>query len=352
MKRCPKLTNNQIQQLHHVIQDKRYSSRETRRAQAIIMLDAGTHYGTIAMLTGYEREYVFKLRKRFLQHGIITIEDKQKKNPKELLTKRQREELIHTVRAKTPNECSRYYNSDYWTASTLAEYIKRVYNVLYKSKTSLYIIFRQAKFSYHKPGTVSERRDEQEVQKWREQAQKRIQHAWSDRDTIILAEDEMNLSTQTTVQKIWLREGEYPKIEVARKRESRSIYGFLNIKTGREHGFKAAWQNMYITARILKKVRRLYPKKKILLLWDKAGWHKGRIAQNVIEKDQNIETLYFPTAAPEQNPQEHVWKNGRSHVTHNAFITNIDKTTNEFVKYLNTTTFPYALVGFKCHNPQ
>ena len=56
-------------------------------------------------------------------------------------------------------------------------------------------------------------------------------------------------------------------------------------------------------------------------------------------------TMYFPTAAPDENPQEHVWKSGRSEVSHNAFIQNIDVAADSFVDYLNTTKFPYSLVG-------
>lgn len=347
MKRCPKLTNNQILQLKEVIKDKKYSSKEIRRAQAIIMLDAESDPDTTNLLTGFKREYVFHIRKQYFNHGVSGIEDKQKKNPKELLTKTQRSKLIKTIKDKTPNECDRYYNSDYWTTGIVAEYIKRIYNVTYKSKTSIYLVFRQSKFSYHKPSRVYERRNEQEVQEWRKKAQKQVKQAWKEKYTVILTEDEMSLSTQTTVQKIWLPQGEYPKIDVATKREARSIYGFLNIKTGQEHAFKTEWQNMYITAKILKKIRKIYPTQKLLLVWDKAPSHKGSKAQEVIEKDKNIETIYFPSAAPEQNPQEHVWKSGRSNVTHNWFIKDIDKATNTFVNYLNNTTFPYELLGFR-----
>ncbi|OGY76558.1 MAG: hypothetical protein A2240_03835 [Candidatus Jacksonbacteria bacterium RIFOXYA2_FULL_43_12] len=347
MKRCPKFTNNQIVQLQGVIKDKKHSSRETRRAQAIIMLDAEADLAMINILTGFKREYVFRIRKNYLELGLKALVDKQKKKLKELLTKTQREELIKTIKGETPNECDRCYNSDYWTTGIVAEYIKRTYDVEYKSKTSFYVIFRQAKFSYHKPGREYERRDEQEVQEWRKQAQKRIKQAWEEEDTVILTEDEMSLSTQTTVQKIWLPQGMYPKIEVAKKREARSIYGFLNIKTGQEHAFKTLWQNMYITAKILKKIRKAYPTQKLLLLLDKAPSHKGYKAQEIIEKDEAIEIIYFPSAAPEQNPQEHVWKSGRSQVTHNEFVKDIDKATNKFVNYLNHTTFPYELLGFR-----
>lgn len=346
MKRYPKLTNNQIGQLQSIIRNPDFTKDEARRAQAVILLNSETDPIVSITLTGYSEKHAYKLRKLYFTEGIHAITDKRKPKAKELLRRKQREEIIQTVQRKTPNECDQYYNSDYWTTGLLGEYIKRTYHVAYKSKTSIYIIFRQAKFTYHKPSRVYERRNEQEVQEWRNEAIKQVQETWKDKNTIISTEDEMQLSTQTTVQKIWLREGEYPKINVSSKRESRSIYGFLNIKTGQEHAFKTKWQNMYITAAILKEIRKVYPTQKLLLLWDKAGWHKGSVAQTFITEDSNIETIYFPTAAPEENPQEHVWKSGRSEMSHNRFIENIDEATDSSVAYLNATHFPYSLLGF------
>lgn len=347
MKHCPKLTNNQIQQLQSIIRSPEYTKCEGRRAQAVMLINSATDPCVITTLTGYSEKHAYKLRQSYLKNGIYAITDKRKPKAKELLTRRQREEIAETVKTKTPNECDPYYNSDYWTTGILGEYVQRTYGVMYKSKTSVYLIFRHAQFSYHKPGRVYERRNEQEVHEWRIKAKKQVEAVWNDQSTVVLTGDEMHLSTQTTVQKIWLPQGEYPKIEVSKKRESRSIYGFLNIKTGQEHAFKARWQNMYITADILKELRKIYPTQKMLLLWDKAGWHKGKVAQEFIKEDGHIEPLYFPMSAPEENPQEHVWKSGRSQITHNVFIKDIDKTTDEFIFYLNNTAFPYALLGFR-----
>ena len=344
MKRSPKLKKEQIQELNTFIKTGDRSGREVRKAQAVLLLNEDVRAEAITAVTGYKRRQVFTLRKRYHTEGIPALEDKRKGKPKELLTRQQREDLLEKLQNTTPENYG--YQNDYWTTSILANYIRRQYEVQYKSKTSYYLIFRQAKFTYHKPGRVSARQNPQEVAEWREKTEKHIAKAWNDSHAVILVEDEMHLSNQTTVQKIWLPKGEYPRIEVARKRDARSIYGFLNIKTGIEHAFKTNWQNMYVTAEILPKVRALYPQKKILLLWDQAGWHKGAEAQKIIKKDKTIETIYFPTAAPEENPQEHVWKNGRSHISHNACMQDIDKTTDEFVTYLNTTKFPYSLLGF------
>lgn len=347
MRRSPRLEKDQRQALARLINDHGRSARECKRAQAIMMVDRQMAIPEITEMTGLGRSQIFNLRKQYANAGITAITDKKKKNPKELLTAGQRKLIIETIKTKTPNGCDPYYNSDYWSTGILGEYIKRTYNVRYKSKTSVYLVFRQARFSYHKPGKVSDRRSNEEVAEWRIDAGKRIAKAWDDPNVVILAEDEMHLSTQTTVQKIWLPKGEYPKIEVYQKRKSRSVYGFLNVKTGAERAFKTDWQNMYITAAIIPEIRKLYPNKKILLIWDQAGWHRGIEAQRAIERDGNIDQIYFPTAAPEENPQEHVWKSGRSQVTHNTFIQDINAATDAFVTYLNTTRFPYALLGLK-----
>ena len=345
--RCQKLTTNQRQELLTIIGDNRGSAREIKRAQTVILIDGEADGDTIMTLTGYNRVYAFRLRKSYLTLGIVAIKDKRQKKQKELLTKNQREALVEMVKTKKPRECDTLYDSDYWTTGMLGDYIKRTYQVEYKSKTSLYLLFREAKFTYHKPGRVYERRDQGAVDAWKKEVFPILKKAWTEPNTVILTEDEMHLSSQTTVQKIWLPQGEYPQIKVTKKRESRSIYGCLNIKTCTEHAFKTEWQNMYVTAAILPKLRAIYPNKKILLVWDKAGWHKGIEAQKVIQADGHIDTLYFPSAAPEENPQEHVWKKGRSQITHNAFIQNIDTTTDDFVSYLNSTKFPYALLGLK-----
>ncbi|MBI5452446.1 IS630 family transposase [Candidatus Gottesmanbacteria bacterium] len=339
---CPKLTTIQIGTLKDLISHNNGSSREIKRAQAIIMIDKEKDVADISEITGFGRSQIFELRKKYLLFGITAIEDKRKKSPNELLTRRQRMEVIRALQSQTPNDYG--YDCDYWTTGILADWIKRQYDVQYKSKTSFYLIFRQAKFTFHKPGRVYEKRNEQEVKQWQEKTKPVVEKAMRESNTVVLVEDEMSLSAATTIQKIWLPQGQYPKIEVSSRKESRSIYGFLNIKTKQERAFKTKWQNMYITCDVLKKLRKIYPTQKILLIWDQGPWHRGSKAQEFIKADDNIQTIYFPRGAPEENPQEHVWKNGRSQVSHNRFIQKIDATTDEFVHYLNSTQFPYSFL--------
>lgn len=341
MNKYEKLKQNQINELNNVIISPKSSSVEVRRAQAVLLLNKGDDPG---MITGYGRRQCFNIRRAYYAKGLAGIEDKRKNNHKALLTKAQREEIISVLKTKAPKDFN--YESEYWATGLLGHYIEKTYKVKYKSKTSHYLLFKQAKFTFHKPGQVYQKHNEQETLEWRTTNEYRIKEALNDSNTVVLCEDEMVLSQKTTFQKIWLPKGEYPKILVSNKKEARSIYGFLNIKTGKETAFKTAWQNMFITAEVLGKLRQVYPTEKILLLWDGPGTHRGKEVAKFLENDGNIDVIYFPRYSPEQNPQEHVWREGRKQVTHNKYIENIDATTDEFVNYLNTTRFHYRLFGF------
>lgn len=342
MKKCTKLDQNQQDDLECFIKDKNHSSKEIKRAQVVLMLDKELKIDIIKHVTGYSRRRSYAIRKQYTSKGLPAIEDKDRKNLKELLTKRERDEVTKIVQTKTPRDYR--YDTDYWTTGIVGAVIKSEYKVTYRSKTSIYLIFKQAKFTYHKPDRKYQARNEQEIEQWKKDSEIKVKKALTETNTIILTADEMSLSTQTTIQRVWLPRGEYPRIEVATKRDARSIYGFLNVKDGTEHAFKTKWQNMYITCDVLGQLRKAYPTQKLFLIWDKAPWHKGSKSQQFIKEDGNIETLYFPRAAPEENPQEHVWKSGRSKITHNEFIDDIDQATDKFVAYLNHTKFHYSFL--------
>ena len=342
MKRQEKLKDNQITELKEYLRTSE-SKKEAYRIQSVLMVNRDVDIEVIQEMTSFSRSQIFALRAKYLNKGIASIEDPARHNPKELLNKKDRDEIIETIKTKKPEDIG--YHSEFWTTRIVGDWIKKKYKVKYKSKTSVYLIFRKASFSYHKPGRVYHQRNEQEVIEFREKASKILTKALKEENTVVLCEDEMVLSTQTTFQKMWLKKNEYPKIEVSNDKKARSVYGFLNIKTGAEHAFKTDWQNMFITVGVLKKLRKKYPQEKLLIFWDGAGWHRGSEVKKFIEKDNHIEIIYFPRYSPEENPQEHVWKSGRANVTNNQFIEDIDEATDDFVKYLNKTKFKYSLLG-------
>jgi transposase len=339
------LNDSQLNDLKAFSKDKETTKIESLRVQAILMLNKRLETEIIEEFTGFKRSSIFALRNKYLKHGIDGIRSKRKKKPRGILTKNQRVQVVEVLKKQLPRDYG--FDEDFWTTWSLGHLIHEQYGVKYKSRTSLYLIFKEAHFTFHKPGKVYKKRDNQQVETWKQQVKPVLEKAWHDNNTEIFAEDEMILSSVTTFQKVWLPAGEYPKIEVTSKREKCSFYGFLNIKTGREIAFIKEKQNMYVTTEVLQKLRSAYPKKKILLFWDNAGWHKGSAVQDFIAADNNIEIINFPPYAPEENPQEKVWKAGRKAVSHNRYIEKIQHIANEFAEHLNNNFFEYSLLGFK-----
>lgn len=345
MRLLPRLSEEQVKKLE-VFAKKTKDIKAFKRAKAILLLNNQTEIAFISGYTDYSRSQIFSLRLQYIQKGIKAVETTRKGEPKRLLTKKQLKEIVETVKTKKPKDVGFHESFDYWSTGVLGKYIEDTYGAVYKSKTSYYLLFKQARFTYHKPGRVYQKHDQEKVDQWRKENYEKVEKAWNDSATIILCEDEMKLSTQTTFQKIWLPVNEYPQVEINNTKEGRSIYGFLNAKTGQEHAFKTSWQNMYITKEQLQKLRKIYPTEHVLLLWDGPGSHKGKEVTQFLAQDGNIEVIYFPPYAPEENPQEHVWREGRKEISHNHFIENIDKATDNFVNFLNTTKFPYKLLDF------
>jgi transposase len=337
------LKQKQKDELEHVIRTSKKTG-EVLRAQTILMLDEGDSHVKVKRMTGFSKTHAFHLRRIYMENGMDSLKDKREGKPKRLLTKKQREEVIKTITTKTPKDCG--YVSEHWSTNLLGEWIKKKFKVEYQSKTSLYLVFKQAKFTYHRPGQAYDLRDEEAIKTWKTKNTPLLKQFWKEKDTVVLCADEMILTTTTTIQKVWLPQGEFPTITCKTGgRKRKNVYGFLDLKTGDEHSFKTDLQNMYVTVDILKKVRRIYPTRKIILYWDNAGWHRGSAVREWIKQDGNLKVVHFPTYAPELNPQEHVWKSGRSAVTHNRYIDDIDSATDELIVYFKKMRFCYSLLG-------
>lgn len=340
MKKSNLFTLEQIGELQALINNKESSKAEALRAQAALLINVRAGKEQIEMLTGFDEKYAYKLRKRYLNKGVNALTDKRKPKQRALLTRGQRVQIAKALKEMTPREFG--FKEDFWSTAILGWVIKEQYGVQYKSKTPLYLLFKEAKFTYHKPDHKYHKRNQDDVNNWKITMEPIIQSAYADEETVVLVADEMILSTQTTFQKIWLPQGEFPKIDISNKRARRCIYGFLDIKTGREYAFKTEKINSEETCKILNQIGHVYKDKKIVLVWDGAPWHRSDMIKEFLASTKfSFQLFRFPPYAPDENPQEHVWKAGRSKATHNKFIENIDKASDEFVKYLNDTIFDY-----------
>lgn len=66
--------------------------------------------------------------------------------------------------------------------------------------------------------------------------------------------------------------------------------------------------NAEASALFLQKLLTAIPEAPLILLWDRAPWHRGSQITENLDPNPRLQIIPFPTAAPDLNPQEHVWK--------------------------------------------
>jgi transposase len=320
-----------------------------KRAMAVLLLEADSD----VTLTGYTAKHAERLRRDFKRSGTAVFEDKRKSNRERVLTRAERTDVIAALQGKQPKDVIDSCGDEHWSTYWLGRYIETLTGKQYKSKTSHHLLFREAKLSFHLPGRRYEKADAEKTDAWvkrQSDGRSRLMRAWNDSETVVFCEDEMVLTSGTTLQKVWLPQGQYPPvIETNSTRKRKSFYGFLNLKTGKEHTFVTDWQNMYITVEVLNQLRQAYPTQQLLIVWDNCGWHRGSEVMKWVRRDKHTKLLFFPAYAPELNPQEHVWKTGRKAVTHNKYITDIEQAAKDFATHTTNRTFSYGLCGLRPH---
>jgi transposase len=158
-------------------------------------------------------------------------------------------------------------------------------------------------------------------------------------DTVFLAEDEAGLYLQATTCHVWAAIGQTPIVRADPGRAKTNFYGTLNLCTGQEVAMRSDLMNAEVSAQYLEIILKTNPEVPIILFWDRAPWHRGKPIDQVLEKHPRLEIIFFPTASPDLNPQEHVWKAVRKEVSHNHLEAKLPELADRFLNKLNSSTF-------------
>ena len=169
-------------------------------------------------------------------------------------------------------------------------------------------------------------------------------------NTVFLAGDEAGLYLQATTCRVWSPTGQTPIVRADPGRAKTNFYGALNLQTGQEIAMPSDLMNAEVSAQHLELLLEANPDVPILLFWDRAPWHRGKPIDQVLEEHPRLEIIFFPTASPDLNPQEQVWKAVRKEVSHNHLETRLSKLADRFLNKLNLSTFKSSFLDRYAYN--
>ena len=162
-------------------------------------------------------------------------------------------------------------------------------------------------------------------------------------DGVIRALDEMSLYFQATLTRVWSPVGQTPITWVTPQRDHIHFYGALNVVSGQDVVLSLPRLDSENTIHFLEHVASCFPGQAVLLLWDRAPWHKGK-ARQFVETHQQFDMIYFPPACPDLNPQEHVWKQTRDAVGHLCDYRHLADLRRTFQAHLDNTLFQFVWI--------
>ncbi len=157
--------------------------------------------------------------------------------------------------------------------------------------------------------------------------------------TVFLAGDEAGLYLQATTYHVWSPTGQTPVVRADPGRAKTNFYGTLNLQTGQEIAMRSDIMNAEVSAQHLELILETNPDTPIILFWDRAPWHRGQPIDKVLEEHSRLEIIFFPTASPDLNPQEHVWKMVRKAISHNHLEVRLPELADRFLNKLQSTSF-------------
>lgn len=258
------------------------------------------------------------------------------------LTREQKEEIKQTL-SQPPSDHG--LSKEFWDVPTLRGYVAATFGVAYESDQSYHYLLRFSRLSFKYPDTFDIHRDEQAIAKRIQEIREDIAPLLKDPQWEVYASDETGLQLEALTKKAWLKKGEKTIIKTERSKQKQNYLGFLNLTTGKCSLYHIArGQQTYILSATKKHIAKS-PGKKICIIWDNGSFHKGKLLIEALKRGQPLERVHLislPPYAPDTNPIEHVWREGKQ-ATANHQFKDFHDTKRAFEQKINGRKFNYTI---------
>lgn len=259
------------------------------------------------------------------------------------LTRSQKEEIRQILQSPPSDQ---KLPKEFWDVPQLKKYVQAAFGVVYESEQSYHYLLKFSNLSFKQPDVFDSKRDDIQVRKRIIEIRKEVMPLMKHEEWVVLASDETRIMLEAITRRAWLRQGERTVLKVERSNESQYYVGFLNLKTGRDHIKALHWGNQKEIIKALEEVtQKLYPDKRICIIWDNVSFHKGKELRKKLKKGSSLEKIHlinFPPYAPDCNPQEQVWNISKAHIANRQFRT-FAGTKRSFHRFISTKSFDYTI---------
>lgn len=313
------------------------------KAQAIIMRSQGMFILAIAEALFVSERTVERWIKDFSQKRMASIFSGRIGNEYAAKLTGEQKKEIKKVLGQKPSVYG--LSKEFWDVPQLKKYVYARFGQVYETDRSYHFLLEFGNLSFKVPDKFNVRRNEQKIAVRMEQIYEEILPYMEDPNWEVFCSDETRMQLEAITRRAWIKKGEKTVLKVERSDDYQNYLGFLNQKTFQCHIVEIAWGRLTEIIRATGEFIKLYPNKKICIIWDNATCHKGILMREALATGGLLERVHLvnlPPYAPDHNPIEHVWNTVKDKLANNQ-DRDFEETKRKFMTLTNSQLFPYQI---------
>lgn len=303
----------------------------------LLLIREGKPFQDIATLLNISIRTVYNWLGEFMLRRFCWLLDHhyQGRGRKPRLTQQQKDELYQIIE-KGPLAYG--FDCGIWNSAMIVIVIENKFGVTYNPRYVCYLLQKMG-LSYQKAKFVSDKLDDEEHQKKREEWDNKTWPGILDKakslKAVILFGDEVSFAQWGSLARTWAPIGQQPTVKTCGKRKGMKIFGVIEFKNGGFVYMECDGKfngNSYVQFLELILSKYACP---VILIEDGAPYHNGAVVKTFKEEMERQDRLFIyrlPSYSPDKNPIEKLWKKTKADATHCKYFPTFDDLRSAVIK--------------------
>jgi transposase len=280
--------------------------RLARRANALVLLDAGWNCEKVATALFLDDDTIRKWHGMFLEDGFDGLLRFEAGGSACRMSGEQQVKLKAWVSAALPR-----------STRQIGAWIEAEFGLVYEGRSGLIALLNRLGLAYQKPQVIPRKLDEKKQRDFIE-SYERLLNSLPGNEAVLFV-DAVHPTHAVRSAGCWGPACEKLAIEQTSGRQRINIHGAIDLETGQTRMIEVETVDAISTIRLLQSIEMHNPLLALIHVYlDNARYHHARLVQDwLAQPGRRIRLHFIPSYCPHLNPIERLWGLLHKHVTHN-----------------------------------
>jgi len=294
------------QDLTELARDGSAAHRLARRANALVLLDAGMSCEAIAKVLLLDDDTVRSWYQLYQEDGIEGLASFGYEGSACRLGVEQQAKLKAWITETLPR-----------TTREVGAWVEQECGIAYQGRSGLVALLHRLGMEHRKPKAVSRKLDPEKQAAFIKKYEDLLNHL--DADEAVLFLDAVHPTHAVRPVGCWAPKDTPIAVEQTSGRQRLNIHGAIDLETGKTQMLEAETIDAASTIKLFIALSAMYPRKRVLHLFlDNARYHHAKLVQAwLAQPGCRIKLHFIPAYCPHLDPIERLWGLMHKHVTHN-----------------------------------